>query len=49
MSPEILKMGERFFGLIYLNEWHLWTPLRMQAVNRGMLARSRMLPSVRPR
>jgi glutathione S-transferase len=28
---------------------HLWTPLRMQAVNRGMLARSRMLSSVRPR
>ena len=27
---------------------HLWTPLRMQALNRGMLARSRMLSSVRP-
>jgi unsaturated rhamnogalacturonyl hydrolase len=28
---------------------HLWTPLRMQAVKRGVLARSRMLSSVRPR
>lgn len=27
---------------------HLWTPLRMQAVNRGISARSRVLPSVRP-
>lgn len=31
------------------NIWHLWTPLRMQAVNWGTSARSRMLPSVRPR
>ena len=36
-------------ALHILNEWHLWTALRMQALNRGMLARSRMLSSVRPR
>ena len=30
-------------------KWHLWTPLWMQAVFSGMLARSRMLSSVRPR
>lgn len=28
---------------------HLWTPIRMQAVISGILARSRMLSSVRPR
>lgn len=33
----------------FLPEWHLWTPLRMQAVNSDVLARSRMLSSVRPR
>lgn len=32
-----------------LPECHLWTPLEMQALNRGVLARSRMLSSVRPR
>jgi hypothetical protein len=30
-----------------MTAFHLWTPLRVQAVSRG-LARCRMLPSVRP-
>lgn len=35
--------------MIAVPHGHLWTPLRMQAINRGRSARSRMLSSVRPR
>ena len=48
LGGEWLKLVEGGRGAS-AGQRHLWTPLRMQAVNSGTSARSRMRPSVRPR